>query len=162
MITSSDALIYFYKQRADNFRGNPEEITLILSPGGMRTFMKTGRLADHPFMLRPFTQEERRQVIRYLLHLTEKPGFQLLMLREGQASAYSFEVYADCAALVYPSRTDYSAESGSYREAVFRGKNETALFEAFVREVVVPERCQSREATRETLLEMIGMHDRSE
>lgn len=152
---SADSIVYYFRKRAENFYNY--ETTMIISPQATVDFINTGRLADHFFACRAFTQVERMISLRYLLECMDKPQTRILFTKNEQiCETFSFEAFSKFGTLIYPSRTSYNAEKDAYRELILPGDTFAALFSQFMDEMIIPEYCYTAEESKHMLNQLIS------
>lgn len=83
---------------------------LVYSIPAMERFMRTGVQTDHFFIQRPYTPEERREIVRLLYRQTlEDPYFHIHFLREDQPPLrYEMTSYQDKGVLLMDAHTGYA------------------------------------------------------
>lgn len=81
----------------------------ILSANATMRFARTGVLSDHFFVMRPFTPEERRGILRNIrVNMAENPYFNLFFSRDGRLNFdYEMTVYDGLCAMILDSSTSY-------------------------------------------------------
>lgn len=78
-----DELFETQRRRYQNLRNKKAPTYLILSEDTVQNFVWTGRLRNHPFLLRPFSPRERASILNGILSLMEhNPIFFLRMSGE--------------------------------------------------------------------------------
>ena len=117
-----ETLIYTFEKRVSNFYHSSKHEFLILSRESMLQFARTGLLADHFFAFRPFTKEERIQIIRALSDLSKKETVSILFT-ENETWPVSVEAYDGYGVLFYPSDTNYNTSLSDYRELFLPGQD---------------------------------------
>ena len=128
-----ETLIYTFEKRVSNFYHSSKHEFLILSRESMLQFARTGLLADHFFAFRPFTKEERIQIIRSLRELSKKETVSILFT-ENETWPVSVEAYDGYGVLFYPSDTNYNTSLSDYRELFLPGQDSSDLMFQYAEE----------------------------
>lgn len=131
-----DSLIYIFRQRAENFYDPGRHTDMVLSESSMMNFMRTGRMDDHFYAFRPYTREERTVIFQALHDFAQRKGNHIQLLHD-RTWPISVEAYDGYGALLYPSRTNYNAETDSYRELFLPGKDFYDLIRTYVRDMLM-------------------------
>ena len=97
----------FMRHRAMSTTARP--VRALLSAAGIERFLQTGRLTDHFFGLRPFTVEERRQVLLHVVRMvTANPNISIHISRdESIFHEHDIFIFEKHKVLITPSHTDY-------------------------------------------------------
>ncbi|MBQ3156165.1 MAG: hypothetical protein IJB81_04455 [Clostridia bacterium] len=106
------ALKAVHEARFENMMKKHKPTHLIYSLPAMERFMRTGVLCDHFFLQRPYTVEERREIIRVLLDaMRNQPYFNVHFFKEG-APPLRFEIslYDGKGVLLTDAYTGYDLE----------------------------------------------------
>lgn len=94
--------------RFHNMRTKHRPTHLVYSLPAMRQFMRTGILSDQFFLHRPYSLEERREILRTLLQLAQSPYFNIYFLRsEATEPQYEMTCYEGKGVLMMNAFTCY-------------------------------------------------------
>ena len=128
----ADGLVSLTRRRHDQVYGKHRAQVLIMSREGMADFVRTGRMSDHPFCLRPFTPEERAEILAFIIDQAEhNPFFTPLLLREdAPVPRHQLIAYEELGLLICDARTDYSLDD--YSEIFLRSPQVAAQCKAFL------------------------------
>lgn len=114
-----DVLLPLQKKRYDNLISQKRASHLVLSERAMRSFAQTGRLSDHPFMLRPFSVMERIEILSLCINeLETNPFYHIYLLNEEDdcnlfsASPVEMICYDGACVQLTPAITDYNFQTG--------------------------------------------------
>lgn len=139
----SDHLVALYTRRHQNLYEKKRPHMLVMSKDAMVSFARTGRTADHPFCLRPFTPEERADILDDLIRQAERSAhFIPLVLRDPAAMPqHQLIAYDDLGLLICDARTDYSLDG--YSEVFLRSPLVAAQFKTFLLDAVCRDMAES-------------------
>ena len=97
--------------RFSNLHTKKRATHMILSCSGMERFMATGITTDHFAILRPFTLEERKAIIRSLMeHMKEGRNLTLRLSREERLFSHSFVALCGHGVIINPAATNASID----------------------------------------------------
>ncbi len=114
------AMTDVHRKRFGNFGAKRRSTHYVLSEKAMRQFAETGRLSDHPYMMRPYTVVERKKILTTCLERMEKlAGFHVhLLTEEKEQEIYGHDhpvemvcFEGNCVQL-NPACTDYNFRKG--------------------------------------------------
>ncbi len=107
-----DALKVVHNRRFDNMLHKHKPTHLVYGLPEMERFMRTGVLSDQFFIQRPYTVEERRQIIRVLLEtMRNQPYFNVHILRaDAPSPRYEITFYSGKGVLLMDAYTGYDLE----------------------------------------------------
>ena len=142
-------------RRVDNFYGREEKTYLVFSPEGIHSFAENGLLADQPYMMKPYSAGERKEILAELLRFSGRENAALYLLRDRSALPFSFEIYKGSGTLIYPSNASYNTESAPYRELFLPDRGVEELFVVFTMNALIAGRCLSREESRAKLEDLV-------
>ncbi len=129
-----ESLIYIFRERENNFFAPGRRTHLVLSEPAMKDLIRTGRMSDHFYAFRPFTQEERMMILEALKAFSFRKG-NLVQFLPDKTWPVSLEAYSKHGVLFYPSGTNYNAETDGYRELFLPGKDFYLLIRTYVEEI---------------------------
>ncbi|MBR5313668.1 MAG: hypothetical protein IKU40_12390 [Clostridia bacterium] len=158
------ALVALQRKRYNNVHSSRQTSHLVISEKAMRKFAATGRIADHAYMMRPFTGEER---IRILKDCADRSGrnsenrFHIYLLDPeteeriyGNDHPVEMVCYGEKCVQLTPAQTDYNFGKGHseifIEQEAFRG-----LFVEFFMNDLVQYHTQPEEATEALFRELI-------
>lgn len=70
-LSASGDLEFFFNLRYKRFTTSSAPVHVTFSPAGIRAFLQTGRLSNHPDRLRAYTVDERAQLLETLIDLDQ-------------------------------------------------------------------------------------------
>lgn len=147
--------------RFANQREKKKATHLLLSRQALRRFMDTGVSGDHFAMMRPFTPEERRTILRQLLEQAESnPALDLRLAREESIfGRYVFASFSGSGVLVSPAATDYvqTADAAPYCEAFLPDKAFARAFRDYFCGTLLPREAFSRAESIACLRRLAGV-----
>ena len=158
------ALVALQRKRYNNVHSNRQTSHLVISEKEMRKFAATGRLADHAYLMRPFTREER---IRILKDCADRSGPDsgsrlhiYLLDAETEERIYANEhpiemvCYGDKCVQFTPAQTDYNFGKG-HSEIFIEQEAFLGLFGEFFMNDLIQYHTQPEEATETLFRELI-------
>lgn len=128
----SSSLRIILEKRIRNFYNRKRPTTLILSKKAMDQFLREGTLTDQFFAMRPFTMEERVEILRTLERFSKKKDVQIAVY-DRDVWKYSFEAYENRGVLVYSSKSNYNSDLTAYRELFMPGNEAFELFHDYIK-----------------------------
>lgn len=132
----ANGLVELCTRRHQNIYAKRHPHYLVLCKEAMTAFARTGRISDHPFCLRPFTPEERVEILNHLICQAEENAcFRLLVLRDPAAlPQHQLIAYDNLGLLICDTQTDYSLEG--YSEIFLNSPLVAGQFKTFLLDVV--------------------------
>lgn len=151
------ALTDLFRRRHQNVltKGKPQHT--VLKRSAMLQFARTGRLSDHPWILRDFTLGERRRILVYLKEvLLALPGFHLHLLKD-EASMLDDEVilYEGVGLSLIKPGTDYNWLD-THAEILITQPEFLQVYKQFYQESLLMHRVAPEAETRAFLDELIS------
>lgn len=130
----------------------------IFKRGAMQRFALTGRLSDHLWCCRPFTVEERVQILRHLRDtLMSLPGFHLYFLKDDAALRDDeFILYEDRGLSVVKVGMDYDM-SARHDEIMITQPELLKVLKRFFMESILRYRVESEEASAAEIDRLIAL-----
>ena len=161
------ALVAIQKKRYANVHSREQTTHLVISAKAMRTFAETGRMADHLYTMRPFTVDERLQILRTCLKdmgADSPKNFHIHLLCEEDeeriyANEYPIEMvcYDGSCVQLTPALTDYDFQKGHselfIEQEIFRKLFVDFFMNDLVQYHTLPEDCTA-ELFRELIAEL--------
>ena len=128
-----EEFLRIHQQRFDNVYGK-KRVSQILAPlRQLRTFARSGRLSDPIFRFRPFTVEERRQILTHFRDQTrDNPYFNICFLKNDSPNLTLSATCCDPAGVVIHT------EMPGHTDVLISQDDFTALFSQFFRETLIP------------------------
>lgn len=122
----------------------------------MWTFVRTGKISDHFWGMRPFTMEERKRILTELIgRCRGQPGFQVRFLkRKMETEVHEVICYENTGICFIPKSTDYNLENG-YTEIITQNREMISSYIRFFMEKLLPEYTYSEEKSIQILEKMI-------
>ncbi len=103
-----DAMWKVHEARYNNLLTKRKPTHLIYSRPAMERFMRTGMLADHFFMQRPYSPAERREIIRDLRDcMLQRPWFNVHFLKTDVQPGKEVSLYGDKGVMIMDAHTSY-------------------------------------------------------
>ena len=157
-----DQVISIERQRFDNVFAGQKRIVTLLNRGAMREFAITGRARDHFYGMRPYTREERVQILKTLLNACETVrGFDVRFHRgETEPEIYATR-FEGKGLLLFNARTDYNLEE-SYGEVLLVNEEIQRLFAEYFNRALLPRSAASREESQAILKSLIALAETEE
>lgn len=143
-------------QRFENMYHKKRVTHVILSYESIKEFIRTGRLTDHFFGMRPFTAAERREILTHCRNQSrDNPYFNLYFLKsDAEHIDREAACYESSGVLIYASGTDYNL-TGEHADALITLEPFTALLTRYFRETLLPLRVHSVSASLSMLASLI-------
>ncbi len=129
VFASLGSLRLLLRKRIDMFYQRETPVTIVFVQDAMEEFMRTGRTGDDFYAIRPYTMEERIEIIKALDDFSRKDNVTMV-IRDQQVWDFCMEAYDHRGLLVYPSLTKYNTELEKYRELFLPGQEFFDLFAA--------------------------------
>ena len=142
-------------RRVDNFYRQEERTYLVFSWERIRGFAGNGMLADQPYMMKPYSAAQRKEILSELLRFSGRENAALFLLRDSSVLPVSYEIYKGSGALIYPSNASYHTVTAPYRELFLPDRGVEELFASFTMNALIAGRCMSREESRAKLEDLI-------
>ncbi len=154
-----DILRQVHGRRFDNILHKRRMTHLVYSLPMMEKFMRTGMASDHFFLQRPYTVEERRQVIRALLDaMRQEPYFNIHFLKEGAPIIhYEISLYGDRGVMLTDAYTGYDLET-EHSEALITLPAFREAFRQYFQDELLPHYVLSRAETIQHLERLLVMN----
>lgn len=123
----------------------------------MRRFVSTGRMADHPALLRAFTPPERARIlIRLEGRQMNDPYFHLLFFREGDRWLDDeVTLYEDAGLSIIKPGTDYSAQGFHSETLVVEPREFLEAYKSFFLNRLIRTRCRDGRESAAVLRSLI-------
>lgn len=162
-VSSNDALpkaleelTRIYTGRYQNTFTKKKHAHMIVKLESMRQFARTGRMSDHFWGMRPFTEKERALILEDLRqNAIKNPYFHLYFLEDEMLfDGVEIDCYGNESLLIAPSQTDYSFSNG-YSEIMLTNRRIMALFKEFFIEELVKRYSRPESASAALLEEII-------
>lgn len=136
--------VFHYRQQ--NMLDKSEHQYHIYRKSATEHFVQTGRLSDHPWCCRPFTLQERVEILRYIRHtLMTKETFHLHFLKDDDAlRCDEIVLYEGRGLSVIKPDTDYAMEH-AHAEILITQPDFLKVFKRFFMESTLRYRAGSRE-----------------
>ena len=122
------------RKRIDLFYHRKKPIHMIFTREDMERFVRTGLMSDQFFAMRPYTPEERIQILQTLDRFSRQDNVKMFVA-DRKVRNFSLEAYENRGLLVYPSRTSYNTQLDEHRELFLPGQAFYTLFADITREV---------------------------
>lgn len=156
------ALVDIHRRRYNNMNSKRQTTHLVVSAKAMRKFAETGRHSDHLYTMRPYTVEERRQILQSCLERLEKnPRFHIYLLTEeaevriySNADPVEMVCYEGNCVQLTPALTDYNFQKG-HSEIFIEQEAFLKLFVDFFMNDLVQYHTQPEEETKKLLCELL-------
>ncbi len=134
-IETLEQLAEIQEARFRNIFNQKKAVHVVFAPSALRKFAKTGLQSDHFYLLRPYTVNERIEILTHLVHqVRTNPYFNIYLLRDEQNFV---EMEATCyeghGVQFTPAHTDYNLSSG-HTEAIITNEEFCELFLNFFRD----------------------------
>lgn len=144
-----------HEQRYQNQYRKKKPTYRIMTKSGCRRFLSTGAMADHFVGFRPFTPAERKVIFGNMLEAAHKSNcFIPLLLKDADFShRYNLVCYDKLGVSIDEKNTDYDISSG-YRSVFLMFPEFTRQYLSYYLEILVNEKCHSREESLKMLDEM--------
>jgi len=128
----------------------------VMMRSAMIRFVRTGRLSDHVWAMRPFTPEERVRILKLLLeHEENNPYFNLYFLKDNDFLRDTEIAYYDgVGVMVTDANTDY-ALAGNHSEVMLVHGGFMQLFRDYFERSILAEQVVPRAETAAFLNELI-------
>ncbi len=146
IVVALGSLRQMMRKRFDLFYHREKPIHMIFTREDMERFVRTGRMADQFYALRPFTPAERIRILQVLDEFSQRDNVHLFVA-DRKVRNFSLEAYENRGLLVYPSQTSYNTQLCEHREMFLPGQEFYTLFAEITQEV---------EATRTCLVRGVG------
>ena len=152
-----DDLKEILEQRYINIISKADPTYLIMTKEGMTEFVRTGRMKDHPFCLRTFTPEERKEILLSLLDLVEKSvSFIPLFFSDSTLSLnHSFIGYSRECILICAAHADY--DLSNYTEIVLESGELAGQFADYVTTILTKGHLMSKKASLDFIRSRISL-----
>ena len=154
---SRETMVYLLQKRVENVLKQQQALHLIVSQSSMEKFVRSGYLSDHFYACRPYSKEERKAILDYLLLLISKGKITLHFWKKKKELPVSCEAYENVGVLIYPGQTNYYSRGENYRELFLPGKTLFPVIDQFVRELGMSRDCMSTEETERKLTQYSAM-----
>ena len=143
-LRDEEALIEIFDRRFKNAVERRKASHMIMKRSAVWKFVRTGRLTDHFWGMRPFTMPERARIIRHMLDQTESnPYFHLHFLKDNQfLRDVEILCYEGKGLLIVNVNADYDLAQG-HAEVMLDHPEFQRLYKDFylkhlIRECVIP------------------------
>ncbi len=151
-------LIPLLNKREKNLLGKKRPQYHVFKQAEMARFVRTGQMADHPALLRPFTPPERVEIlIRLEERLNRNPYFHLLFFKEEDVWLDDeVTLYEDAGLSIIKPGTDYDP-AGTHNESLLVGPQDfLEAYKAFYLNRLIRTRCRSGRESAAILHMLIG------
>ena len=152
-----NGLVPLLENREKNLLSKKKAQYHVFKEENMRRFVLTGRLEDHPALLRAFTPPERVRILRRLEERQKKnPYFHLLFFKEGDRWLDDeVTLYEDAGLSIIKPGTDYSPD-GPHGETLLVGPREfLEAYKSFYLNRLLRTRCRDGRENEGILLSLI-------
>ncbi len=149
-------LLSLMEARHEAFQQGPYHKFLIHKYSAFERFMQTGKTMDHPWMMRPFTMKERREIIQHLLEIIRQSSTVHFFFLRDESICSDMEIgdYDRLGLLLTPPHTDYSLHDG-YNEVLIESENLSTLFQSFYSVQLLRHYCMSASQSRALLEKLL-------
>ena len=129
-----EKLAEIQNKRFHNIFNQKKAVHTVFFPSAIRKFAYTGFQTDHFYLLRPFTVEERIEILTHLVYqMRTNPYFHVYLLRDEQNFVEMEAIcYEGCGVQFTSAYTDYNLSSG-HTEAIITHEEFCNLFLNFFR-----------------------------
>ncbi len=154
-----DELREVHQQRVRNMAEKHKVTHLIYSLPAMERFMRTGVQSDQFFLQRPYTMEERRMCIRFLLDtMREQPYFNVHFLQEDMPPLqYEISFYDGKGVMLMDAYTGYDLDA-DHSEALITLPAFMEAFQRYYRDELLAHHVLSRRETIKTLEYLLAIN----
>lgn len=144
-----------HEQRHQNLYNKRKPTYMIMTQQGCEQFLETGVNMDHFIGFRPFTPEERSIIFKLMLDSASRnPYYSPLLMKDPHFQhRINLECYDKLGVSLDAVNTDYNLQNG-YRPIFLMFPEFTKQYLAYYLEVLVSEKCYSRETSLRILHEM--------
>ena len=145
-----------HAQRFRNIYAKRRPTHAILSVEFMERFARTGRQTDHFFVLRPYTPEERVQILTHMKEQAERnPYFMLYFFKpDFEPPLMEITLYEGVGTVMAKPFTDYNL-AGDHAEAMITNEEFCARYKAFFTDDLLARQVMGREETLAELERLI-------
>lgn len=146
-----------FAKRGENILQKAEPTYLIMTKSGMLDFVKTGRMKDHPFCLKAFTEEERLKIIQNLIDSSvHASSFTPLLFQDDALTLeYSFIGYSRERMLICKAQSDY--DLADYTEIVINSDELSGQYADFVTNILTKNHVLGKKASMDFLQSLLAM-----
>lgn len=150
-------------RRWENFFGKRKPTHTIFTYELMRDFALTGRQSDHFFAIRPYTPQERVQILRFLREQTaDNPYFTVYFFRQGVTPVQDeIGLYEGKGVLLTCPHTDYRLD-GEHAEALITQREFCDCFREYYLKKLLAGCVTSARETLAIMDELIALSERAE
>lgn len=150
------SLIDLFSDRCQNARTRRQPQYHVFQQSAMWHFMHTGKLSDHPYLLRPFTMAERAAIVRSMLDtLAENPYVHVAFFKPGETPREDEFIYYEHKGLsLVKPHTDYHLGSG-HSEIMISQQRFLRVYRDFYLNSVLRYHALPESKTRSILSEML-------
>lgn len=145
-------------RRWENFFGTRKPTHTIFTYELMRDFALTGRQSDHFFAIRPYTPQERVQILRFLREQTaDNPYFTVYFFRQGVTPVQDeIGLYEGKGVLLTRPYTDYRLD-GEHAEALITQREFCDCFREYYQKKLLTDCVTSARETLAIMDELIAL-----
>lgn len=152
------AFAQIHQRRFENLFTKKKPTHTIFSVGAMEAFARTGKQSDHFFAMRPYTPQERVDMLRHIQkHTAENPSFKVHFFKDSfDPPKTEISLYEGSGALILRPYTNYDL-SGDHAEALITQSAFCEKYKEFFIGDLLARHVLTQEETLSTLERLIAL-----